>query len=352
MNSSDHRPRFIDDLVPLILECHDYWWPRDFCRLAQVSSAWLWHVRKRLYAQPVVNSYHSATLLSDALSHNPHLSSLIQGLRLLPVASHRHASRDLGGVRFLLGLGGLRSITLGGDLSEGAERFLQLVADPQHVEQLHVTGSLLMGSVGSMPSLEWSDTMAMFFPNLKQLRLSHIELDIVPPSIPYQLHLTDLTLDQVSIVGGFLSHLVHDSKKLGQLRVSTDSSADMDEQIGLLFDTCAVDTLAYEVCAGNPAPSPEIFSSDSATTLSELRRVCLKVDAIDWEALQRICERCRNLEELEISCHRMIAVPLLQWEALIGEARSLRRFGVPRKTEGLEGLRTVCRQRNIDLFSC
>lgn len=41
--------KFVDDLVHLILESHENWWPRDLVRLSLVWSAWLGPTQKRLF---------------------------------------------------------------------------------------------------------------------------------------------------------------------------------------------------------------------------------------------------------------------------------------------------------------
>src|SRR5262245_26307549 len=77
-------PRFIDDLVYLILECDDSWWSRDLLRLARVSSAWLWPVRKRLYACPGLHSFRSCSLFARTLAESPYLLPLVHGINLRP----------------------------------------------------------------------------------------------------------------------------------------------------------------------------------------------------------------------------------------------------------------------------
>ncbi|KAF8078413.1 hypothetical protein FPV67DRAFT_1465171 [Lyophyllum atratum] len=238
---SPPRSHFIDDLIPVILESDDHWWPRDLHRLAQVSSAWLGPVRRRLFAVPSLHSFQTCSQLARALSNNTALLSLVKGVELRPMLANnaddrRVSPEDSANLKFIFALEGLEHVTLGGLLAVKAEKFLHAFGDPQSVLHLHIDGSLLSHSLSIHPSLEWDESIAFQFTHLKTLRLTSIELDISYPSIPYQLQLSMLQLDHVTIMSGYLSHLLHETPSVPHL-----------SQVRLVLDSCAIETLEYEV---------------------------------------------------------------------------------------------------------
>ena len=79
----------VHDLIPIIIESDDHWWPRDFQRLALISPAWLTPVRKRLYAAPSLWSFRTCKLFARTLRDNPTLLSYLRGLELRPTADGR-----------------------------------------------------------------------------------------------------------------------------------------------------------------------------------------------------------------------------------------------------------------------
>jgi hypothetical protein len=332
MHPSVLGSRLVDDLIPLVLESNDHWWPQDLLRLAQVSPAWLGPARRRLYTYPTLHSFHACSQLAKTLSDNPSLLPLVKSIDLCPMSGNGPAASQPGikegaGVRFILGLEGLESVTLGGYLAIGAERFLQTMGDPYAVKRLHIDGSLMVESLSSRPSLEWDESLAFKFQTLRTLRLTNIELDIIYPSIPYQLPICELVLDNITITSGFLSHLLHETLSLERLCVLSKSTSELDEHLRLVLATCIIQTLEFEMQADIPSHHA-IFSGDSH--LPSLRILRLNGVQIDRESLDAISQSCPNLEELSIS-GRMVNIQPRDWVGFIetGVLSSLRNLGVP-----------------------
>ena len=295
-------PYFIHDLVSLILESNDHWWPRDLASLSRVSLAWLEPARRLLYATPRIYHFQACSKLARTLSDNPSLAHLVKGVDLQPLlrGADQHFGEFRASLKSILALDGLQSITLGGYLAIKAERFLNIVGDPSSVTSLHIDGSQLshLSASFSSPSLEWDESIAFKFPSLEKLRLTDIELEIMFPSIPYQLHLSDLALENVTITDGYLCHLLHETPSLSRLCIQSGSALDFDEQIKLVLASCAVQTLEYEVRREQPI-SFTIFDTNSANLLS-MRSLRLAGIPADSHFLALISQQCRNLEELII----------------------------------------------------
>jgi len=323
---------FIDDLVPVILESDDHWWACDLLRLARISSAWVGPVRRRLYTCPTLYSFHSCSLLARTLSGNKYLSSLLRGLDVRPTFTGDDrrpvTSDELEGLRFILALEGLRSITLGGELAVRAERFLHAITSPDTVEYLHIDGSLLKHSFSSFPSLEWNEMTALMFSSLRKLKLSHLELDIVCPTMPHELALNELLLDHVQIASGFLPHLLHENSALQCLRVWTSDAIEFNEYIRLLLQSCSIETLPYEV-EGDFSCRQPIFGEESSAS-SSLRALHLGGLQIDLGTLISISHYCPNVEQLFIS-GRLAKVSPNEWAMFLasGALPLLRDLGIP-----------------------
>jgi hypothetical protein len=326
-------PRFIDDLVHLILECdEDSWWSRDLLRLTLVSSAWVWPVRKRLYACPHVRSFRACTLLTRTLTESPFLLPLVHGIDLHPsgVCSDRMlCEAEMTSLRFILSLDGLTSITLGGDLAVGAEMFLNSLAHPDAVTSLCIDGGLGRGNrCGRTPFLEWDEVLAFKFANLQVLSLSHLELDILPPPTPYHLETTRLILDNVHITSGYLPHLLHESwASLRSLSVIAGSASDFDEHMKLTLACCGstLHDLHYEV---DDTPSNEPLFNTNTPVYPSLRRLYLSGVEIDSSALSIITACCQNLESLSVT-GRIVRVTPREWSSFL-------------KSRALPALRDLC----------
>lgn len=345
-------PQLVEDLVPLILESSDIWWPRDLCRLARISSTWLEPVRRRLYNHPVLYTFETCNNLATALQKNPYLASLIHGLNLRPMndeysTSKRSLAKELMGIRHLLSLNGLECITFAGQLSVSAERFLMMISEPNNLERLCFDGTLLQDSLSRTPSIDWGGSFACMFPNLKSLVLRNMELEITPP-IPYRLCIKELVLDHVTITCGFLTHILDESGGLGQLSVSTDDSSTYGEQIRSLMHHLQIDSLYYDGddCGGVTVDEMGFASLNAPPHLAELRGLHLKGFRMDWEALTMIRDRCRELEELAVVGERVQVTPSEWVEFVQHGSGSLRRLEVPVNGRG-KVLEKVCKQLGI-----
>ncbi|KAF9015359.1 hypothetical protein BDQ17DRAFT_1229023 [Cyathus striatus] len=334
-------PRLVYDLIPVVLGSDNHWWPLDYVRLSTVSKEWLVHVRRKLYSCPLLLSFRACSLLARTLRERPNLVQLVQGLHLQPIYRAENEGRALAAseradLRYLLELEGLRSVKLGGYLSIRAERFLNLMANADTLEELHIDGSLLHESAGTFsPSLEWDEYTTYRFPNLKKLRLANLELDIVAP-YPSQLAqcpllLTELTLENVDISSGYLSSILRDSSQLKILNISAKTASDFGEQLGLVLSTCCIDTVRYEVqedCfAGHT-----IFGLDAAA-MTSMRCLDLKGLNMDEDLLGYIGSCCRKLERLTIA-GRTIHVCAGGWVRFLdsGALPSLCWLGIPEGT--------------------
>jgi hypothetical protein len=54
-------------------------------QLATVSHAWLYYVRKRLYACPDIRTFSGVQKLADTVEANEYLGSLVRGISLQPL---------------------------------------------------------------------------------------------------------------------------------------------------------------------------------------------------------------------------------------------------------------------------
>ncbi|KAF8973758.1 hypothetical protein BDZ97DRAFT_1912226 [Flammula alnicola] len=324
------RSEFIDDLIPLILEA-DNWWPRDLVALSTVSPSWLLYIRRRLYPYPIIQSFPAARLLARTLTENPALTSLVTGICLRPMVKDpftRTQPAELKALRFLLSLEGLTSIALGGQLSIRAERLLRLIAYPDILQDLHIDGSLLGHHLTSRPSLEWDESLAFAFPNLRKLRLTEIELDITPPSILSASSISSLIVENVHILSGHLHHLLNGAKALDRLHITSNDPAVSDEQLRLVLASCAVGCLHYNMRKDTNLNRFLLgMDSDSVESLR-----CLHLDGVfvDLGVLWVVEQICRNLVEFVVS-GRTVRVSSDEWAHFIrsGALSSLRRLGLP-----------------------
>jgi len=273
---------------------------------------------------------------------------------------------DRAALRFILSLDRLKYVTLGGELAVKAERFLRILANSQAVIEMHIDGTMPNEGHNCIrarkpASLEWDDAIAFTFPNLRRLKLSHVELVIIYPSIPYQLHLTHLILDNVHIIGGYIHHLLNQSwASLHHLFVVAGSASEFDEHIKLMLDFCGptLRNLHYEV--RQEARSDERLFDEKTTPCPALRRLQLRGMEIDMDALDSIGQICQSVEELVIS-GRMVRVTPLEWVTFIhsGALPCLRRLGTPWGTNNppfthwskatVKPVEEACFVRNIEL---
>jgi hypothetical protein len=338
-------PRFIDDLIPIILESSDHWWPRDFLRLATVSPAWLGPVRRRLYERPSLCSFTACHLFARSLRENIHLHSLIRGIDLRPTLLNPHTpdfkldEKVMSSLRYILSLDGFRIITLGGELAVNAERFLHSLVHPEAIIELHIDGTFDRGGCHFLSrkpaSLEWDEVVAFKFPNLRKVRLSNVDLDLVYSHLPYELEVAELILDNVHIVGGYFHHFLnHSWSYLRHLFVITRTAAEFDEPLRLLLRFCGptLESLHYEIGRGSSADT-HIFPN--LQLCPSLRQLHLHGVRVDCDALFVIAQFCRNLEELHV-ISRISIVSADQWVTFIRSAAlpGLRKLVTPGGTYG------------------
>lgn len=321
---------FVEDLIPIILDSNDHWWDRDLARLAQVSSAWLYYIRRRLYAFPSLHSFSACASLARTLGTNPFLASLVQHLALRPTCAgtSRGSSKDRLAVRTLLGLDGLQSLILGGELAIQSERFLGFVTAADTLTQLHIDGALVHGSLTSRASLEWSEDLIFRFPNLKRLRLTDLEIDISPVFTCQPLQLDELIIENVCVISGFLSHLVPEASTLGRLCVRASSACEYDEHIRMILHSSNVHTLEYGVQKASPSDGsflePEGMPNPRVLRLRHLELHGLHVDD---GVLALVSQWCPEVEELVVS-GRLICLTPDDWSTYLtsGALSSLRRL--------------------------
>ncbi|KAJ3477701.1 hypothetical protein NLI96_g10283 [Meripilus lineatus] len=299
----------IDDLIPHILEANDHqWWPRDLHRFALISTGWVGPIRRRLYSCPIIRTFGACTLLAKTLRENSYICALVQGIDLQPTNGMGRAgsrtAQELGSLRFLLNLGGLRSVTLGAELSVQAERYLHMMSNTKNITSLYINGlvqdsSSHGASLFHHPSLEWDEVVAYKFPQLQTLRISNVSLSIIPPSLPYALNVTNLILEDVEIVDGFLPHLFHESwDSLRKLKVVMKASTSFDEQLRWMIECCAnLQVLHYELRGF--VPHHNLFDEDMPS-LRSLLTLRLGDVNVNPQCLLSIGQTCLGLAELTV----------------------------------------------------
>lgn len=352
------EPRIVDDLIPLILESNDHWWPRDLQRLALVSPGWRLHVARRLYACPVLPSFKACSQLARTLTENPQIQKLIQGIELRPMmrssASRVVDETSMAGLRRLLALQNLQRVILGGELAAEAERFLNALMFADTITDLHIDGSDLFEksqtSSGQEPSLEWDECIAFKFPRLRRFTLSNISLVIIPPSIKYPFQLTTLVLRNVHLVDGDLTDLCHHSwDHLISIKYETVSLDPIEGPIDELLTKCSrLEALHFD------APQ----SSISLPWNALLRELHLTALDMTLSNIRLIARSCPNLEHLSVS-DSMVQISTEDWVACFQANMfpCLKTFTVPlniahgtccqRPRRTLAILRSVCSERNI-----
>ncbi|KAI0639243.1 hypothetical protein C8Q77DRAFT_1163570 [Trametes polyzona] len=368
MDTARVAPVLVDDLIPIILESDDHWWPRDFQRLALISPAWVLPVRKRLYAHPSIRSYRACRLLARAFAANPELVSYVRRLELRPMADEDTVLDELEmqSVRCILGLKGLQCVTLGGDLAVASHRFLNVMTDTRAVTDLHIDGCMITskGHPGTLapvvPSLEWDDAVAFRFPNLRSLTLSNVLLTIIPSMMDRPAGLTRLTLDNVDVEFGFLPDICQGSwETLRELRVIRGNAVELEDGIRSMLELC--ENLETLHCEGlDLLYHASIFDEEQPPPCPNLRKLCISSFDTSPNALQAIARSCPQLEELRV-LGRIIRISPSEWASFVTSKRlpSLRRLVPPSGTNQppftfwsateQEGLREACDAQGVTL---
>ncbi|PIL32131.1 hypothetical protein GSI_06837 [Ganoderma sinense ZZ0214-1] len=367
MHAIPDPPILVDDLIPIILESDDHWWPRDFQRLALISPAWLSPVRKRLYATPSLRSFRACSLFARALTENPTLLPYLRGLELRPVADGRRAlgEEEMRSLRYILGLNGLQSITLGGDLAISAERFLHFMGHTSTVTTLHIDGYVApderaSSAVHRLPSLEWDDVIAFKFPCLRTLTLSNVALTIYPSASERRGTLSHLTLNNVDIIDGALPDLCQGaSETLRVLKVVGTSTVDLDDNILSMLEVCRnLQELHY--AAVDKYIHPSIFDSEETPTSPNLQALHVSGFDVNPQTLHAIAQAFPNLVDFAV-LGRIIHVLPEQWKLFVqsGKLPRLRRLVTTAGTNAppftfwsldqIAPLQEACRSCGIDL---
>ncbi|KAI0651690.1 hypothetical protein C8Q79DRAFT_934503 [Trametes meyenii] len=360
------RPLLVDDLIPVILESDDHWWPRDFQRLALISPAWISPVRKRLYAHPSLRSYRACHLLARTFTENPALLPYVRQLELCPASDGEYVldEREMRSLRCILGLKGLRSITLGGDLAVAAQRFLNVMVDTRTVTDLHIDGYMLSKGRSTslrpaIPSLEWDDAIAFRFPNLRSLTLSNVLLTIIPSMMDRPAGLTHLTLNNVDIELGFLPDICQGSwETLQNFRVVGGNAVEMEDGVLSMLEVCEnIGTLHYE--APDLSGRPSVFDGEPPSC-PNLQRLCLAGFDANFHTLQGIAQACPKIQDLAV-LGRVARISPEEWAAFVSSSSmpALRRLVAPAGTNHppfsfwssheRETLQDVCDKKGVTL---
>jgi hypothetical protein len=370
------RSRFVEDLIPCILESSEHFWTRDYIRLARVSRAWLGPIRKLLYKRPELSTFKSCTLLARTLAGNPSLTPLICELVLHPSISNfsegtRVTPADTAALRRLLAIPNLNELSLGGDLATRAERFLMSLSSPHTITRLTIDGSpdycgVSMRGPNGHASLEWDASLAVRFRNLKHLQLTDLELEIVPPAARCSIPLEELRLDRVTLTGGFLERLAVGAwSRLRKLHVTARSAVEYDQQIRLLLRACAgtVEEVEY-VNERHDLGDEGIFEfigMEGSAILSFPSMRTMKLSGVHMtpEMLADVSRRCSALNELAVQ-GRNVLVTSNEWVELVqnGSWPSLKKLSVPGATGPPfafwlnsmgDPIREACKKRRIEV---
>ncbi|RPD81833.1 hypothetical protein L226DRAFT_607076 [Lentinus tigrinus ALCF2SS1-7] len=368
MHPPGDPPVLVDDLIPIIIESNDHWWPRDFQRLALISPAWVTPVRKRLYAHPSLRSFRACKLFARTLLDNPALLPYMRGLELRPVADSRRVldEQEMQSLRYILGLEGIQDVTLGGDLALSAERFIHFMAGTRTITTLHIDGYSFpddhaSSTVHTLPSLEWDDVVAFRFPFLRSLTLSNVALAVYPQSMDHPGMLSHLTLNNVQLVYGALPDLCQGSwETLRVLKLVGKSTVELDDEVRSMLELCEnLEELHYE--AVDRSSHPSIFD-DEPPTCESLQKLSISGFDVNPLTLEAIAHSCPKLTELAV-CGRIIRIPSERWAAFVnsGALPCLQRLIAPAGTnippfmywssDQHDELRDACKSRGISLFS-
>lgn len=363
------KPRIVDDLISVILESNDHWWPRDYQRLAVVSRGWVGPIRRRLYACPQLRTFRACTLFARTLSENPYIRALVHGLDLRPVMraddNPTLTEKDMASLRFILSLDGFKTVTIGGELAAQAERFLHMMPNTRSVTSLHVDGSDIEAHDGSLScgppaSLEWNESIAFRFTKLRTLRLTNMQMTVLEPPMPYSLRISQLYFTDVTVCIGSIQNLCFESwDHVRSLHITASNTRDSDDFVRDLLECCeSLESLHYEVtCSGAHG---DIFEED--LPLSSLRRLRLFDVDVNPQTLAILSQTCPNLERISV-LGRKVRLTAQDWASLVnsGSLSSLKTLQTSAGTfepssgflrwspRALQSLASSCKSRNVSL---
>lgn len=373
----------LDDLIPLIVEHMAAAEPPNaVAHLALVSSSWLKPTQRVLYRYPILHTYHACYLLSRTLGGHPQLSSLVRAVELSPVSRPCESGRDCAcrnvnamalSLAPIFRLEGLREIMLGGDCAIRAEYYIRGFAKLEHVEKLRVEGMQWYWSFEVnrpvMASLRWTEGLAARLPNLKNLELINLDLNVAvlrafKPSPP---HLESLIMDRVRITSGPLSHLAKDSwHKLKHLTITLTEFSDDYDLRTILLDACSsLESMRYFIKNGEnrARPRPDVYAS-ALSQCTQLRDLQLSVP-FDTPTMLLFGQHLKNLVVLKV--YSNYDVQTEDWATGISDGlfprlkeiqlpigHELRRLADWQWSSLKAGtIRVACAKRNIELqFGC
>lgn len=366
-----------EDIVSLIIDSYANWWQWDLVRLARVSSSWLWPIRRCLYACPALSSYHSCILLVQTLNSNPSLARLIHGLVLQPIDYGCDLEHESGGgsnrynffasVHVLLALPGLTSLSLEGDLSNSADRFLRCVASPHTISLLRIACPI--GCDTELATLEWDAQLSLRFCNLKKLELIAVELDVSggpceEPGASHGCRLEELKLNRVSVLSGSLPELLTLRASWGRLRVLTIINDDphLEEHLCALLalPLNALEIISYECCAYCRRESSAPFGMDnyigrsllSFSPFTAVHTFTLKSDYPPASLLDLLDYSFPNVVSVELTMGTQSVVEAWVMSLSRGVLKKLSKLELRQtstEVEHLNVLKEICTNHNIEL---
>jgi len=278
-----------------------------------------------------LNSFRKISLLAETLLANPSLPPLLHGIDICPGIG-RHSTCEMvteehiASLMFILSLDGLHSLRLGGQLTVEAERLLNAMAHPQAVARLHVDGKTrpTIGPPWSS-SLRWDEVLAHKFPNLRTLHLSDVELDIIPPSDPYDLHITNIMLHNITMKARNLSHLSHGAwLHLRHLSIAMDEISTLNQQARMALDCCgaSLNSLHLQARDKDIDSAAPIFD---AASYPFLQRLSIGGIFMDLNTVWSISRCCDNLEELVVA-GRLVYIMPDEWSSILRSQAALPRL--------------------------
>lgn len=292
----------LQDLIPVIIECGAHWWPRDLANLCRVSAAWLYPARRMLYNCPQLTAYRACSLLARSVKEDMRLQSFVKGVCLCPMPDYSNCTQQascVDSLRTILAIDGLRSITLGGELSIAADRFLHMVTNPSAVVNLRIDGGLMFaGTFRSGPSLTWDESIALKFGNLRSLDLSNLVLDIDMDMFEYSTMIRTLVIDNVELCQGHLVSLAGSGGVVEHLSVTASNGSEYDEEIREMLAVCGVRSLTYKV-KEERGSSEALFGSEMGV-LPALREMETEGIFVDRKLVAALCPALERLEVVGI----------------------------------------------------
>lgn len=342
----------IEDLIPAILDSAETRHQGDLSRFALISTQWVWHARKRLYATPCMHTYDACKLLARTLRENADLRRLVTGIWLGPIIpKERREDYQLDAdvwscLLYILASRSLQSVVLGGGLALLATQLVGTESNFRFIRRLHIDGSAFQ----HVAAFYWDRTVAYQLFGLTHLTLSKLRLVIAhpTPNVP-PLRITHLFFDDVMIFPGDLRHLCHRSwHTLQHLRIIGHTDLDTNEELRATLELCS-SLRSFEYEARGVWEHGAIYN-DRLPAIPSLRKLVLINVPFGRDSVACINRSFQGLEELTIAGGRSYRITLDEWcQTLRGHNfPSLRVLSTPRAIEH-SPLEEICFNRNIIL---